>query len=74
MGIFKTSSFRAEYREAAGGVYAQRARLHGHGVHAVRGPEDLLTRPPPSCQREEQGGAGRGLKQVRTGSEQIKTL
>jgi hypothetical protein len=29
----------------------------GHGVHAVRGPQDLPAGPPPSCQREKQVGS-----------------
>jgi hypothetical protein len=56
--------FNAEHSEVAGRVHEERTGLHGHGVHAVRRPKDLPAGPPPSCQRAEQRGTGRGLQQV----------
>ncbi len=54
-----TDNFRfAEHSEAAGCVHEERAGLHGHGVHAVRRPQDLLAGSPPSCQREKQARLG----------------
>ena len=48
--IQKQPLFIQEHCEAARGVHQPRARLHCHGVHALRGPQDLPSCEKTSCQ------------------------